>query len=186
MRDTGGGRERWQGNCYSFHSVASYLIGDVAHCCLLLSDESGDRALLSKCSVKDNSSLKCYFSNGKISNTIFCEETLLRGLFSTNDIWLKLCPHHLGGMLEWVTKVFILTTSSGHFSTPHSQVYSALGPTILWVYLYPKMKCVLIPFSSKVSIFFFYSFYFSTEKAYLFSYYKCIFLHLIKHNLVLD
>ena len=55
---------------FSFHSIA--LISLVMHSLLVI----GTYVLLSKCSAKDNSFLKSYFSNGGISNSIFLGEAL--------------------------------------------------------------------------------------------------------------
>lgn len=47
--------------------------------------DSGD---ICKCSAKDNSFLKSYFSNSKISNCIFHWKTVLRGLSSKRNFFL--------------------------------------------------------------------------------------------------
>lgn len=116
MRDKGAGRQKWRVDHYSFYSVAwiSLVVQFTAlpYSYLILVTN----ALLSKYDVKDNSSLKSYFSNGEISNSIFHEETLLRGLFSTTELWLKLSPCFSSGILEWVRKGFVVMRSSNHFS----------------------------------------------------------------------
>lgn len=84
---------------------------------------------------------------------MFCGETLLRGLSSTIEIWLKLCPCYLADRLDWVRKDFIVTRSSSHFSKHESQVYFTLVPT-MWgggVYIHHK-KYILITLNLRISI----------------------------------
>lgn len=74
--------------------------------------DSGD---ICKCSAsaKDNSFIKSYYSNSKISNSIFLWKTVLRGLCLGIEIWLKLCPRYWSGF----TKVFVLMRSTEHSKT---------------------------------------------------------------------